>query len=68
MGVDPQPRPAASHRLGRASPVGAAWRAFDLQLTTYAGAAAAIGLAMAYTNSVETGARRSRPARPSPAA
>ena len=35
--------------------VGAAWRAFDLQLTTYAGLLVAIGLVMAYTNSVEQG-------------
>jgi rod shape determining protein RodA len=35
--------------------VGAAWRAFDLQLATYAGLLVAIGLVMAYTNSVETG-------------
>lgn len=35
--------------------VGAAWRAFDLQLTTYAALLVAIGLVMAYTNSVETG-------------
>jgi rod shape determining protein RodA len=35
--------------------VGAAWRAFDLQLATYAGLLAAIGLVMAYTNSVEGG-------------
>ena len=35
--------------------VGAAWRAFDLQLTTYAALLAAIGLAMAYSNSVEAG-------------
>jgi rod shape determining protein RodA len=35
--------------------VGAAWRAFDLQLATYAALLAAIGLVMAYTNSVETG-------------
>ncbi|HEU0236971.1 MAG TPA: rod shape-determining protein RodA [Candidatus Limnocylindrales bacterium] len=35
--------------------VGAAWRAFDLQLVTYAALLAAIGLAMAYSNSVETG-------------
>jgi rod shape determining protein RodA len=35
--------------------VGAAWRAFDLQLTTYAALLAAIGLAMAYSNSVEGG-------------
>ena len=35
--------------------VGAAWRAFDLQLTTYAGLLVAIGLVMAYTNSVEGG-------------
>src|SRR4029453_10197013 len=36
--------------------VGAAWRAFDLQLATYAGLLAAIGLVMAYTNSAENGA------------
>jgi rod shape determining protein RodA len=35
--------------------VGAAWRAYDLQLTTYAALLAAIGLVMAYTNSVEGG-------------
>jgi rod shape determining protein RodA len=39
-----------------ANSVGAAWRAFDLQLTTYAGLLVAIGLVMAYTNSVEGGA------------
>jgi rod shape determining protein RodA len=39
-----------------AKSVGAAWRAFDLQLTTYAALLAAIGLTMAYTNSVEGGA------------
>ena len=39
-----------------AKSVGAAWRAFDLQLTTYAGLLVAIGLVMAYTNSVEAGA------------
>ena len=38
-----------------AKSVGAAWRAFDLQLTTYAGLLLAIGLVMAYTNSVEAG-------------
>ena len=38
-----------------AKSVGAAWRAFDLQLATYAGLLAAIGLVMAYTNSVEIG-------------
>ncbi len=38
-----------------AKSVGAAWRAFDLQLATYAALLAAIGLAMAYTNSVENG-------------
>jgi rod shape determining protein RodA len=38
-----------------AKSVGAAWRAFDLQLTTYAGLLIAIGLVMAYTNSVEGG-------------
>ena len=31
--------------------VGAAWRAFDVQLTTYASLLVAIGLVMAYTNS-----------------
>jgi len=35
--------------------VGAAWRSFDLQLTTYAALLAAIGLAIAYSNSVEAG-------------
>jgi rod shape determining protein RodA len=35
--------------------VGAAWRAFDLQLVTYAGLLVAVGLVMAYTNSVEGG-------------
>jgi len=38
-----------------AKSIGAVWRAFDLQLTTYAGLLAAIGLVMAYTNSVEDG-------------
>lgn len=38
-----------------AKSVGAAWRAFDLQLATYAALLAAIGLVMAYTNSVESG-------------
>ena len=36
--------------------VGAAWRAFDLQLSTYAALLVAVGLVMAYTNSVEDGA------------
>jgi rod shape determining protein RodA len=35
--------------------VGAVWRSYDLQLTTYAALLAAIGLVMAYTNSVEAG-------------
>ena len=35
--------------------VGAAWRAYDLQLTTYAALLGVIGLMMAYTNSVEAG-------------
>ena len=35
-------------------PVGAAWRAFDLQLTIYALLLAGIGLAMAYSNSDDT--------------
>lgn len=39
-----------------AKSAGAAWRAFDLQLTTYAVLLLAIGLVMAYTNSVEDGA------------
>jgi rod shape determining protein RodA len=39
-----------------AKSVGAAWRAFDLQLTTYAVLLLAVGLVMAYTNSVEDGA------------
>ena len=34
---------------------GAAWRRFDLQLATYALLLAAVGLAMAYSNSVEAG-------------
>jgi rod shape determining protein RodA len=38
-----------------AKSVGAVWRAFDLQLVTYAGLLATIGLVMAYTNSVENG-------------
>jgi rod shape determining protein RodA len=39
-----------------AKSVGAAWRAFDVQLTTYAVLLVAVGLVMAYTNSVENGA------------
>ena len=35
--------------------VGAAWRAYDLQLTVYVALLGAIGLVMAYTNSVEAG-------------
>jgi rod shape determining protein RodA len=38
-----------------AKSVGAAWRAFDLQLVTYAALLVAVGLVMAYTNSVEAG-------------
>ena len=38
-----------------AKSVGAAWRSFDLQLTTYAGLLLAVGLVMAYTNSIEDG-------------
>ena len=38
-----------------AKSVGAAWRSFDLQLVTYAGLLVAVGLVMAYTNSVEAG-------------
>jgi rod shape determining protein RodA len=39
-----------------AKSVGAAWRAFDPQLATYAALLVAVGLVMAYTNSVEDGA------------
>jgi rod shape determining protein RodA len=35
--------------------VGAAWRSFDLQMTVYAAFLAAIGLVMAFTNSVDNG-------------
>ncbi|MEI7743678.1 MAG: rod shape-determining protein RodA [Chloroflexota bacterium] len=35
--------------------VGAVWRAYDLQLTTYAALLGAVGLVMAYTNSIEAG-------------
>jgi rod shape determining protein RodA len=35
--------------------VGAVWRAYDLQLTTYATLLGAVGLVMAYTNTVEGG-------------
>ncbi len=35
--------------------IGAAWRAFDLQLAAYATLLAILGLVMAYTNSVEQG-------------
>ena len=35
--------------------IGSVWRSFDLQIATYAGLLAAIGLAMAYSNSVEAG-------------
>lgn len=38
-----------------AKSVGAAWRAFDLQLTVYAMLLVATGIVMAYTNSVESG-------------
>ncbi len=38
-----------------AKSIGAAWRAFDLQLAAYAGLLAVLGLVMAYTNSVEQG-------------
>ncbi len=38
-----------------AKSVGAAWRAFDIQLATYAILLMATGLVMAYTNSVESG-------------
>ncbi len=41
-----------------AKSVGAAWRSFDLQLITYAGLLVAIGLVMAYTNSLENGRLR----------
>src|SRR5512135_498581 len=39
--------------------VGAVWRMYDLQLTVYAALLAAVGLMMAYTNSVEGGASAS---------
>src|SRR5512135_295075 len=35
--------------------VGAVWRAYDLQLTTYAALLGVIGLVMAYVNTVEAG-------------
>ena len=35
--------------------VGAVWRSYDLQLTTYAALLGVFGLVMAYTNSVEAG-------------
>src|SRR5665647_54248 len=35
--------------------VGVAWRAYDLQLTTYAALLGAVGLVMAYVNTVESG-------------
>jgi rod shape determining protein RodA len=35
--------------------VGAIWRAYDLQLTTYAALLGAVGLVMAYVNTVESG-------------
>jgi len=35
--------------------VGAAWRSYDLQLTTYAALLGAVGLVMAYVNTVESG-------------
>jgi Bacterial cell division membrane protein len=35
--------------------VGAVWRAYDLQLTTYAALLGAVGLVMAYVNTVESG-------------
>lgn len=38
-----------------AKSVGTVWRAFDVQLVTYAGLLATIGLVMAYTNSVVDG-------------
>ena len=38
-----------------AKSVGAVWRAYDLQLTVYAALLVAIGLVMAYTNSIEGG-------------
>jgi rod shape determining protein RodA len=38
-----------------AKSVGVIWRAFDLQLITYAGLLTLIGLVMAYSNSVESG-------------
>jgi rod shape determining protein RodA len=52
MGVMRIERPRLQQWTAR--PIGAAWRAFDLQLTIYALLLACIGLAMAYSNSDET--------------
>jgi hypothetical protein len=49
--------------------IGAIWRAYDLQLTIYALILTGIGLAMAYSNSVESGLpvlSTTRGSRPSP--
>jgi rod shape determining protein RodA len=52
MGVMRVERPRLQQWTAR--PIGAAWRAFDLQLTIYALLLACIGLAMAYSNSDDT--------------
>jgi rod shape determining protein RodA len=52
MGVMRIERPRLQQWTAR--PIGAAWRAFDLQLTIYALLLACIGLAMAYSNSDDT--------------
>jgi len=52
MGVMRIERPRVAQWTAR--PLGAAWRAFDLQLTIYALLLACIGLAMAYSNSDDT--------------
>ena len=45
----------ASSRTWATRSIGAIWRAYDLQLTIYALLLVSIGLAMAYSNSVESG-------------
>ncbi len=50
MRAEPRRFPDVSSRA-----VGALWRAYDLQLTTYAALLGAVGLVMAYVNTVEAG-------------
>ena len=52
MGSVPVERPRVQDWASQ--PVGASWRAFDVQLTVYALLLASVGLAMAYTNSSDT--------------